>query len=230
MDVWRRSRHHRLIIANRSPEINLLLRRKLFNLINDWISSAIELLRIGFINSWRQVILLFSWLRINKTSIVILHLRTALFLIIMTIEGITLVVLQVLIKLSTLTLKSRYTAIYHAASTWRHSWWRWHVVIKAAPASGTTHVGWIRAPSMSTTNFLIVLTYYTVSDLLSNKLMPLKPVKQREFLEAISWVLKHDNFITHSSKFNSITYSQLISVILFELMIFVPAHKSHYKP
>ena len=60
--------------------------------------------------------------------------------------------------------------------------------------------------------------------------MPLKPVKQREFLETISWVLKHNHFITHSSKFDCVAYPKFITMILFEMMILVPAHKSHNKP
>ena len=44
----------------------------------------------------------------------------------------------------------------------------------------------------------------------------------------VTIVMHHDNFVSHTSKLNGVSYIEFIALIGFEIMIFVFLHVPHY--
>ena len=53
---------------------------------------------------------------------------------------------------------------------------------------------------------------------------------QQIFLQPFFLIMHQYNFITHSSKFDCVTYSELVSFSLIEIVIWIQSHVLHAKP
>ena len=169
---------------------------------------------------WRHVVRSI-WTWIYKTVIVFSVPWITLLIFIVSVEWslILMLLLKLSVKLGYLTLKSWYVlaVLYAICHSWRgriitNDWISLSTLNGASPS-------WVSA-----IHLFVTFGHIAISDLLLNKLLFLKPIKQWKLLKPVCWVRKHNNFISDSSKLDSISDIELVALILFKPVILVSTH------